>query len=88
MCQVLNISEFWLLQNCQNAKFLNFQCYTGITYFRNYGWVLNRRQDAIMEGSEYSRIRNMVTQGSKNVWIWLKNVWINYPDYRRVLKML
>ena len=44
------MSEFGIFHNCQYASVLNSQGYTGFTYFRKYDRVLNRRQDAIMEG--------------------------------------
>ena len=55
---VLNISGFWLFQACQYAGVLNFQGYTGFTYFRNYDkiWIDDEMQ--LWEGSECSRIPN------------------------------
>ena len=38
-----------MLQYCQNASFLNFQGYTGFTYFRKYDRVGKMRRDSIME---------------------------------------
>ena len=49
MCQVVNISGFWIFQDCQYVMVLNFQDYTGFTYFSKYEVVLNMHQDAIMD---------------------------------------
>ena len=49
MCWVLNISGFWIFQKCQYARVLNFQSYTGLTYFCKYDRVLNMHRDAIKE---------------------------------------
>ena len=51
--------------NINMPRVLNFQIYTGFTYFRKCDSFLNRRRDAIMEGlsmfqdSQYSRFLHM-----------------------------
>ena len=52
------LSAFCIFQDCQYVTVLNFQGYTGFTYFRKYERVLNIRRDAIMEAF-YSRIPNI-----------------------------
>ena len=56
---------FWIFQDGQYGRVLNFQSYTGFKYFRKYDSILNMCQDAIMEGfcifqnSEYARFLHM-----------------------------
>ena len=55
---------FWIFQDSQYVRVLNFQVYTGFTYFCKYDRVLNIRPDAVMEGfwilqvSQYARVLN------------------------------
>ena len=82
MFRILNMSEFWIFQDCHYAK--NFQVYKGFTYFHKYDRVLSMRWDAIMEDtwifqdSEYPRFLDMLnnawTNGSdcdRVCWVWL-----------------
>ena len=41
MCRALNISGFSIFQECQYARVLNLEGYTGLTYFCKYFRVLN-----------------------------------------------
>ena len=50
MCQVLNMSGFWIFQDCQYPMVLNFEGYSGFSYFHSYDKVLSMRQNIIMEG--------------------------------------
>ena len=65
MCWVLNMSELWIFQDCQNASVLNFQGYTRFNYFRKYDMVLNICRDASVEGfwifqfSKYAKFLHM-----------------------------
>ena len=65
MCRVLNILGFWVFQDCEYARVLNFQSYTVFTYFCKYYMVLNMSRDRIMEGfwifqySKYARLLHM-----------------------------
>ena len=72
MCQVLNVSRFWLFQDFQYPIFLSSPAYTWFTYFRKYnsseyalgcyyGMVLNLQGFQICQVSTYTNI----TQGSK-----------------------
>ena len=49
MCEVLNMSGFWVFQACKYGRVLNFQGYTGFTYFCKYDRVLNVHGDAVMK---------------------------------------
>ena len=50
MCTALNVSWFRIFNsNFQYARVLNFQGFTGFTYFPKYGRVLVMRREAIME---------------------------------------
>ena len=80
MCQVLNMSGFWIFEDFQYARALNFQGYTRLTYLGNYDRVLNRRPDAIMEEfwiiqhSKYARFLHVqalqkVLKMSEYCWI-------------------
>ena len=83
MCQVLNISRFWIVQNYQYAGVLNLQDYTGFTYFRKYDRILNMRRDAVMEefwifyDSEYARFLHM--RGLYKVLSMLENTSVTVP---------
>ena len=87
MCGVLNMSGFWIFQDCQYIKFLNFQGYTSFTYFRKYG------NSEYASGRNYGRVLNIpgfricyisayvsVTQGYEYAWIWQNNGWSNCYD--------
>ena len=50
MCRVLNMPGFLIFQDLKYARVLNFQGYTGFTYFRKYYSALNMCRAAIMEG--------------------------------------
>ena len=50
MYEVLNMLGFYIFQDCQYARILNFQGYTGFIYFPKNDKVLNMHRDAIMEG--------------------------------------
>ena len=41
MCGVLNVSGFWLFQDCLHLKIQNLQGYAGFIYFHKYVRVLN-----------------------------------------------
>ena len=80
ICRFFNMSGFWIFQDCQYARVLNFQGCTGFTYFSKCDKVLNMREDAIMEGfwvfqkSEYARFLHMqalhkVLGTSEHCWI-------------------
>ena len=85
---VLSKSGFWVFQDCQYARVLNFQGYTGFTYFRKCDRVLNMRWDAITEGfwifqeSEYTRFLHMqalhkVLNMPEYCWImFIKLLWL------------
>ena len=89
------MSWFWIFQDCQYARVLNFQGYTGFTSFHNYDvnmrgfWICV--QDEIMDSSEYSRIPSTpsfcICKHYTSFWVWLNNAWLNYSDYDRVLNM-
>ena len=59
MCQVLNISGFWIFQEFQYARVLNLKVYTMLTYFCKYEKVLNIPGMSVCPGFLIS----MVTQG-------------------------
>ena len=82
MCRILNMSGFWIFQDHQYARVLNFQDYIGFTYIHiydrglsmyalgcNYRRVMNIPGFRICQVSAYAR----VTQGSEYAWIWLNN---------------
>ena len=77
MFWILNMSQFWIFQDCQYVRVLNFHSYTWFTYFYKFDRFLNMCWDAIMEGSEYYRMWNMsgcciyatITQGFEYGWI-------------------
>ena len=94
ICRALNMSRLWIFQDCQYARALNFQGYTGFTCFhkcdkvsRMLGWnyerVLNILGFQICHGSAYAGI----TQGSKYALIRLNNAWINFSHCDRVQYM-
>ena len=49
MCQVLNLSGFWIFQYCQFARVLSFQNYTGFTYFHKYDSLQSMHWEALVE---------------------------------------
>ena len=65
MCRVFNKSGFLIFLDYGYARVLNFQGYTGFTYFRKYDSILSMFGDATMEGfwtfqdSEYARLLHM-----------------------------
>ena len=53
----LKYVQFWIFQDCQYVKVLNFQGYTGFTYFCKYDRIIEMQ---LWKGSEYSKIPNML----------------------------
>ena len=81
------MSGFSIFQDGQYARVLNFQSYTGFTYFCKHDRLLNMRRDAIMEGFRVLNISRFqmcqvfpyvnVSQGPEYTWLWLNTAWIN-----------
>ena len=90
-CRVLNLSGVWIFYDCQYARVLNFQDYTGFTYFRKYDKVLNMRWNAIIErfwifqASTYARFLHM--QAPHKVLNMPEYTWINCSNNARLLNI-
>ena len=82
MSRVLNMSAFWIFQDCQYARVLNFPGYTGFTYFHKYDRVLNMHRDTSMKNfrhnnvwiiySDNAKVLNMSGQSFTGFWICLR----------------
>ena len=86
MCQVLNLSGFWIFQDCQNVRVLNFQGYTGFNYFRECDdKVQNMCSSAIMEGFWIFQDSNLpdfcICKRYTSFWVWLNNAWTSCSEY-------
>ena len=92
MCQVLNMSGFWIFQNCQYARFLNFHVTQGLPLLVNMieNWICIRMQ--LWKASEYFRILNMsdfsIYKCYTRFQICQNNASINCSKNGRVLIML
>ena len=56
----LNISGFWVFLECKYARVLNFQGYTGLTYFCKYVRVLNIPGLFHAQASEFPGLQRFV----------------------------
>ena len=102
MCWVSYKWGFWIFQDSQYARVMNFPGYTGFTHFHKYDRVLNMCWDANMEGfwifhnSKYARficmqalhhILNMPEWClNKLFWLWQGSEYV-WPKVHRVLNM-
>ena len=64
MCKILIMPVLWMFHDCQYARVLNFEGYTGFTYFHKYDKVLNKCRNAIIKelnipGFQISQIFHM-----------------------------
>ena len=83
MCQVLNISGFWIFQESQYARVLNFRGYTRLTYFCKYIRVLNFPGLAVCSSFWISRLTQgltiFVNMAGMQLW--------KGSEYSRILNM-
>ena len=80
ICWVSNIWRFWIFQDCQYARVLNFQGYTAFTY------IVNMTGFWICIGCNYRKVVSipgfLICQASVYAMVmqWSEYVWINCSD--------
>ena len=79
ICQVLHMSQFWILQGCQYDSVLNYQVYTGIANFCKYDRFLNLHWMQLRKDFEYFQD----TKYAKFLSMWRLHKSLNTAQYGR-----